>query len=241
MARIRTIKPEFWQDERIAALPFHARLLYIGLWTIADDAGRFRANPLFVKAQVFPYDLEVDVPSALAELERMGRVVLYSSGGESIGFIPTFGEHQRIDKPKPSRLPAPPEVGLVQDESKTDPGLIHDASKIIPGGKGRERNGREGKERKPSLQESFHTWAVSTREAELGPEYVPDADWGVARINKALKAAVVVEEEILSAAYLLFLRDKHKRSLSPPCPMWTFAQDWPQYVDKAQRAAVANG
>ena len=39
MARIRTIKPEFWIDDVIVELPFETRLLFIGIWNFADDAG----------------------------------------------------------------------------------------------------------------------------------------------------------------------------------------------------------
>ena len=60
VARIRSIKPEFWQDEKLAGIPRDARLLFVGLWNIADDEGRLRGSPLFVRAHVFPYDLDVD-------------------------------------------------------------------------------------------------------------------------------------------------------------------------------------
>ena len=45
MARIRTIKLEFWEDEKLAKLPVHARLLFIGTWNFADDNGALLANP----------------------------------------------------------------------------------------------------------------------------------------------------------------------------------------------------
>lgn len=139
MARIRSIKPEFWQDELVGTLPVHARLLFIGLWTIADDDGRFRANPRFVQAQVFPYDAAADVPAALAELERVGRIQLYEADGQAFGWVRKFKEHQRIDKPKPSSHPPPPP----QDSSKTNPGLVQDESQMSPGRKGEEGSGRD--------------------------------------------------------------------------------------------------
>lgn len=54
MARIRTIKPEFWEDEKLAKLPIHARLLFIGTWNFADDNGVLLANPVLMKSHIFP-------------------------------------------------------------------------------------------------------------------------------------------------------------------------------------------
>lgn len=141
MARIRSIKPEFWQDELVATLPRDIRLLFIGLWTMADDEGRFRANPRFVQAQVFPYDSDIDVAGALRQLEGIGRVQLYEADGQLFGWVRKFSEHQRIDKPKPSTIPPPP----VPDESKMRPRRVRDASKTSPGRKGGEGKGEEGR------------------------------------------------------------------------------------------------
>ena len=49
MTRIRTIKPEFWEDEKLANFSFAARLFFIGLWNIADDQGVFKNNPVLLK------------------------------------------------------------------------------------------------------------------------------------------------------------------------------------------------
>lgn len=137
MARIRTIKPEFWQDERLATLPRDVRLMFIGLWNIADDAGRLRGSPLFIRAQVFPYDLDVDVQGGLAALERAGRIQCYSVDGESYIWICKFSEHQKIDRPKLSNLPAP----TPRDESSIDRRSIDDRSLLE--GKGKEGKGKE--------------------------------------------------------------------------------------------------
>ena len=60
MARIRTIKPEFWTDEKIVELSAFARLLFIGLWNFADDAGRMEFSAKRLKMQIFPAD-DVDI------------------------------------------------------------------------------------------------------------------------------------------------------------------------------------
>ena len=56
MARIRTIKPQFWDDLKIGRLSRDARLLYIGLWNFADDLGVVIADPAWLKSKIFPYD-----------------------------------------------------------------------------------------------------------------------------------------------------------------------------------------
>lgn len=106
--RIRTIKPEFWQSETVASLPYEARLLFIGLWNLADDHGRFRAHPAIVRGQLFPFDEHADVVAWLGLLARAGLVQLYETEGHRFGFLPGFAEHQKIDKRAATRIPDPP-------------------------------------------------------------------------------------------------------------------------------------
>lgn len=56
MARIRSLKPEFFKDEDLALLPYEARILYAGLWCFADREGRLEDRPKYLKAEIFPYD-----------------------------------------------------------------------------------------------------------------------------------------------------------------------------------------
>ena len=75
MARSQILKPEFWSDEKLALVPREARLTFAGLWTCSDDYGVTKGHPAWLKAQIFPYD--VDLPFEefggwLADLERIG-------------------------------------------------------------------------------------------------------------------------------------------------------------------------
>lgn len=108
MARIRSIKPEFWSDERMARVSRDARLLFLGLINFADEEGRLRGSPLLIRANVFPYDAEVDVEAALQELAALGRIVRYTHDGEAYVWVCNFTEHQKTDPRLLSRLPAPP-------------------------------------------------------------------------------------------------------------------------------------
>lgn len=108
MARIRYIKPEFFDSEKVASVSFVARLLFAGLWTVADRDGRFEWSARRLKAKLFPYDT-IDLEPILAELTAAGMVVRYDVGGTSYGHMPGFSRHQR---PHPheakSTLPEPP-------------------------------------------------------------------------------------------------------------------------------------
>ena len=67
MARIRTIKPEFWTDKKIIRLSRDARLFFIGLWNFADDNGVLEADPLQLKAWIFPVDPDIGIE----EIEKL--------------------------------------------------------------------------------------------------------------------------------------------------------------------------
>lgn len=112
MARIRTIKPEFPEDELLGSEPIQVRYLFILLWTIADDEGRFRAAPEHIKSKLFQYDYDLtvaDVAQWLKTLDKIGRVHLYVVRNQQYGEIVNWLKHQRIDRPSPSSLPPSPE------------------------------------------------------------------------------------------------------------------------------------
>lgn len=109
MARKRMIDPEYWSDEKIATLSLPARLFFIGLWNFSDDAGIFKSHPHLLKSFVFPYDeLEtVDIEKYLIEIEKQNLIFRYKINGQQYGIILNFRKHQVINKPQPSKLPAP--------------------------------------------------------------------------------------------------------------------------------------
>lgn len=102
MARIRSIKPEFWIDEKVVELSPWARLLFIGMWNFADDQGYVDHKPSRIKMQIFPGD-SVDVVALIAELIAAGRVVAYSSPVGPVLHVVNW-HHQRVDKPAKPRF-----------------------------------------------------------------------------------------------------------------------------------------
>ena len=109
MARIRTIKPSFWGSSDTAQLSRDARLLALGVISMADDDGRFLASPTAINGYVFPND---DISNArinrwLEELTTTGFVHLYTDNGVRYGVLPSWHAHQKINRYTPSLLPEP--------------------------------------------------------------------------------------------------------------------------------------
>ena len=137
MARIRTVKPEFWASEQVMECSPIARLLFIGLWNFCDDAGNHVDSEKTIKAEIFPGDdiSSSDVRRLLDELSSNGLIALYASNGK--GFIHVTGwKHQKIERPS-FKHPAYP-----GDASPNDRRTLDDDSP--PEGKGREGKGEEG-------------------------------------------------------------------------------------------------
>ena len=107
MARIRTVKPEFWTDEKIVAMTPYARLLFIGLLNFVDDEGRAAYSPGRLKLQIFPADT-ADFPALLGEIRREGLIAVYEVDGKEYFEICNFSKHQKVDKRTASKLPPPP-------------------------------------------------------------------------------------------------------------------------------------
>jgi hypothetical protein len=105
MARIRTIKPEFFEDGKIARLSLRARLLFIGIWNYCDDVGACRADGTFLSSRVFPYDSLTTpvVLQCLSELQKQGLILIAEHKGETYLLVKNFKKHQRIDKPSKMR------------------------------------------------------------------------------------------------------------------------------------------
>lgn len=115
MARIRTIKPEAFDDEDLCALPFSHRWCYAGLWTQADRSGRMEDRPKRLKARLFPYD-NVDMDAMLTDLTKAGFILRYTVGRRPyLAIKPTSWEkHQYIrNNETASTIPPPEDADVV--------------------------------------------------------------------------------------------------------------------------------
>lgn len=150
MARARNIKPGFFRNEKLGELPPLTRLLYAGLWTVADREGRLEVRPKRLKADLLPYDDAMTVAGigeAIDALEAAGFLSTWEVGGvrfaqvanwrrhqnphfkEPASSIPESDPRQARGKPEASPRPAPGEP----DSGPADSGfLIPDTGYRIP-------------------------------------------------------------------------------------------------------------
>lgn len=151
MARIRTIKPQFFLNEELAELPAMVRLLFIGLWTQADREGRLLDRPKRLKAEIFPYD-NFDVEKGLHQLSEAGfihrykvnvnvtdRVLAPEQPLTELALIQVinFSKHQKIDKANEKESDLPSRTPI--DYKKTIDSLSIDEERNR-----KECNGKEG-------------------------------------------------------------------------------------------------
>lgn len=104
MARIRTVKPDFWTDAKVGECSVSARLLLIASLNFADDYGGLDRSAKQLKAQAFPYD-NIDCEPLVQELIRNGLFVEYEVDGRKYLHIKGFRKHQKVENPARPRIP----------------------------------------------------------------------------------------------------------------------------------------
>lgn len=123
MARMRSVKPEFWQDQEITRLPRDVRLMYIGMWNLADEHARLQGDPRFIKGQLFPYDDDMpawEIDLMVDALVSSGKAQRYTVRGAVYLYLPKLSKHQRLEPDKvASRLPSPDEAESETDQSES--------------------------------------------------------------------------------------------------------------------------
>ena len=106
--RMRRITPEFFIDDTLADMQPLGRLLFVGLWCLADREGRLVDRPRRIKVQVLPYD-DCDVDALLAELEQGGFIQRYEVAGNR--YVQILNDYWKQQRPhsseRASEIPAP--------------------------------------------------------------------------------------------------------------------------------------
>lgn len=127
MARIRALKPEFWDSPSTAQASLAARLLFLAMWNWADDSGRGTAGLKELEAFAFPNDdvrefhrhkdgNSGEVPATTPELYRSFAelcgdvseaygVMFYKVKNRPYYVIPSFRSHQAKDFRPASKYP----------------------------------------------------------------------------------------------------------------------------------------
>lgn len=152
--RIRTVKPSFFKHEEIAELHPLTRLLFIGLWCMADKEGRLEYRPKRIGVEILPYDNH-DIERALQDLAEGDFLTIYG-GDQRLIQINGFHDHQRINGKEAattSRYPAPTgedrsndatsNAGADADEGSTREVPEKQRRSVRDARKGREGKGKE--------------------------------------------------------------------------------------------------
>jgi hypothetical protein len=146
--RIRTIKPEFWRDEKLAPCDVLTRLVFLGLISMADDAGRVVDNIKVLDAFIFPETSET-CRGAVGELAAMGRIRRgVTASGQRVIQIVKWEAHQKIEK-RNLKAALPPIVEEVVDTPAVTsvPRLVVDDSPTSRGGVGEESSNHTNDQR----------------------------------------------------------------------------------------------
>lgn len=206
MPRIRTVKPEFWEDELLGVMPRDARLLFIATFNMADDEGILRWTPSYIKAQAFMYDDDLtpgDVGKLMQCLADTGLIFPFIGGvaRQQMALVVNFRKHQRINRPQKSKLP-PPSLGAWQTRemyarrdgwtcqlcggeiprrlvSNDDHNLLVDHIRPVAAG---------GTDHPSNVRAAHQTCARSRRGSPEGEEFFPPA--GLAGIEDSLNESV---------------------------------------------------
>lgn len=146
MPRIRTIKPDAYLSESLTSVPRGTRWTFAGLWTYADDKGRARDEARLIHAALYPLDDEVtldDVKHDLILLAGIGAICRYVVDGRSYLHMPSWEQHQKINRPTPAKSPPCP----LHEDGERGHVLPPDDSVMTHGGLSEpstwERKGRE--------------------------------------------------------------------------------------------------
>ena len=206
MARIRTIKPDFWRDESLAAISPEACLLAIGLLNHCDDEGYFNANPKLVESDIFPLrELSKTTPVLIQELCMIGYLELFQGeDGKTYGHIKNFEKHQVINKKTPSKIKHLCDL----------PYDYHTTTVQVPSGKEGNGSGKE-KEKKAT--------SVAT------PDGVSIQTWEDFKILRKAKKAPITQKAIDAIAQQAELAGWSLDQALTECVMrgWTgFKSDW---------------
>lgn len=133
MARSRNIKPGFFKNEKLAECQPLSRLLFAGLWCLADRSGRLEDRPKRIRAEILPYD-DGNIDEMLNDLQKAGFILRYTNNEQGFIQVINFNKHQNPHcKEQLSSIPAPDlhstSTVQEQDEHGTCPA---DSLNLIP-------------------------------------------------------------------------------------------------------------
>jgi uncharacterized phage protein (TIGR02220 family) len=247
MARKRIIDPEFFLDEELAKISPHARLLYIGSWTIADDRYFTLPNrPDWIKAQIFPYE-NVDITKEISELVSIQKYIEFTNGDKKpYLFVPNMAKYQRIDKPsKYSKASCHPEFEVIirkvlGEDSDTIRRILNNYSeRTLSEEKRREEKGSEYIGGPKASTTSFSDECkkpILYLNKTAGTHFEPDNKQWLGTINARFREGYTLEDFFLliDEKVRQWANDEKMKNFLRPRTLFT-ANHMEEYLSEAQR------
>ena len=188
--RIRTIKPEFWRSDDIAALSIEDRLLFIGLWSYVEDNGVGRDDPQLIQCDLYPHDIfteaSVRVHGGLMRLSQQGLITRFEGpDGRRYLQINSWGMHQKINRPSKPRFPQYNAENCTLTEGSLSPHCTLTEGSLPEQGTG---NREQGTGKDTPFSPPHETEAAETASAET-QTVAADAAPATANTSKPSKAS----------------------------------------------------
>lgn len=194
MARKRMIDPNIWQSEDFGRLSTLAKLVFIGLFSLADDEGRGRCNPIYLKSTLFPYEEGIrsaDVDKTLSEISSNMSVVFYSCDGSSYYSLYNWNTWQKIDRPSESKIPEFNEKVMqrlfIFDDNSTNVRRVFAPNKNIKEKEQERKGNRKEKNFIPPSLEDIKKYVTEKQlkvNAEYFYNYFTEGNWIDSKGNK---------------------------------------------------------
>lgn len=243
MARIRTVKPDFFVDEDIGRLQPITRLVYEGLWCHADKEGRLEYRPDYLKVQIMPYDNadmceQLDLLMASKPRTGIPFILRYEVEGVSYIQIIAWGKHQRPHHTESeSTLPPPSETVLEQvfsGKGTVRQRLSNGEATDGREGKGRERKGRKGGDATSYSDDCLKPTLYLNKKA--GTHYEPTNQSWLGMISARLREGYTLDDfmAVIDHKVEMWGSDEKMRIYLRPSTLFT-ANHMEGYLSEAKR------
>jgi len=246
MARIRTIKPEFWTSGQVVDCSLIARLMFIGIWNFCDDHGVHPASIKRLKMEVFPSDSITDneLSAMVDELVAVELLYAYQVDGKGYWQVTGWTTHQRIDKPT-YRHPLPVAPGKVVNSTTARRIVAEQASSTrrAGGDQSSSTRGRNRKESKGSntLSGSPDVIAILDYLNEKTGKRYRAVDANVALIAARLRESTINEcRAVIDAKVEAWQHDEKMCQYLRPATLFN-ATKFANYVGELGTASKGNG
>ena len=210
MPRARNVKPGFFKNERLVELPFATRLLFIGLWTLADREGRLEDRPKRIKMEIFPAD-DVNIEAALQALHGADLIQRYRVDFAQFIQVVNFAKHQKPHPREAESTIPPPSQGSALDVPRYEEGAPKEVASPAPSLNPSSLNPE-------SLSQRFARWWATY------PKKSAKKD--ARRAWEKLKPDAKMTDRLIVAVVTASKTDQWRRGVIPHPATWLNGQRW---------------